>query len=311
MRDLHYLSKFRERLSYLYIEKCRLERYHNSVAAETEKWRIPIPVCDLALILLGPGTTITHEAMKVLANSNCQIAWSGEHGVRMYAQGLGGTHSSSRLMKQAEMWGDAEKRMEVVKRMYEIRFGESLDENFNLNQVRGKEGNRVRSCYKALAKRYSVEWHGRSYDPKRWNNGDSVNKAISAANACLYGIVHAAIVSLGFSAGLGFIHVGKMLSFVYDIGDIFKTEVSLPIAFQTVSDLGDCGNPGSEVRVRCRDFYKTGKLMSKIVDKTIEVIYGNDDPGEDHGIGPGRIVPVVGRVEGGDIYWEDQCQDTG
>ena len=54
-------------------------------------------------------------------------------------------------------------------------------------------------------------------------------------HACLYGLAHAVIVALGCAPGLGFVHVGHECSFVYDIADLYKAEVTIPIAFEVAS----------------------------------------------------------------------------
>src|SRR5438105_15093577 len=99
------------------------------------------------------------------------------------------------------------------------------------------EGMRVRAAYAQTAKEYGIEWTGRNYDQDEWYQATPTNRALSAANACLYGICHAAIVSAGYSAALGFIHTGRMLSFVYDIADFYKVEVTIPLAFRLAASV--------------------------------------------------------------------------
>jgi CRISPR-associated protein Cas1 len=80
----------------------------------------------------------------------------------------------------------------------------------------------------------------------------------------LYGLCHAAIVATGFSAGLGFIHTGKMLSFVYDVADLYKCDVTIPVAFETARD---GWNTGVETRVRklCRQRLWEEKLLDRMI----------------------------------------------
>ena len=120
--------------------------------------------------------------------------------------------------------------------MYRFRFNENIPPIISLESIRGMEGLRVRRAYSEASDKYGVEWKGRNYDQNNWNNGDPINRALSAANACLYGVCHAGIVSAGYSAGLGFVHTGKMLSFVYDIADLYKTETTIPVAFQVTAE---------------------------------------------------------------------------
>ncbi|QLH75187.1 MAG: type I-E CRISPR-associated endonuclease Cas1 [Methanomassiliicoccales archaeon] len=275
IRDLHELPKFRDGLSYLYLEHCRIDQSENAIACRDLEGLVKIPCASLSLIMLGPGTSITHEAIKTIADNGCLVIWCGEEGVRFYAHGSGETRSSRRLLFQAEMCIDPIKRLEVVKRMYQIRFkGEEID-GLTVDELRGKEGIRVRGAYYRASKKYGVEWYGRNYERKNWSNADPVNRALSAANSCLYGLCHAAIVSLGYSPGLGFIHTGKQLSFVYDVADLYKTDLCIPIAFEKAV------NPGPtlerDVRIRMRDLIRENHLLSRIVDDIETILDIGDD----------------------------------
>ncbi|MCS6883969.1 MAG: type I-E CRISPR-associated endonuclease Cas1e [Acidobacteriota bacterium] len=263
MDDLHILPKVRDSLSYLYIEHKKVDRDSKAIALHDKEGKTTVPCSSLNLLMLGPGTSITHAAVLTLAENGCLISWVGEASVRFYAQGLGETRSSHRLLHQARMVSYPELRMQVVRRMYEMRFPEPLEPNLSLRQIRGKEGIRVREAYFKYSQLYGVKWKGRSFSTHDWNKSDPINRALSAANSCLYGICHAAIVAAGFSPALGFIHTGKMLSFVYDIADLYKVDVTVPIAFQTAAE----GTQDVETRVRhaCRDkFYQT-KLLQRII----------------------------------------------
>src|SRR5688572_6460795 len=172
MQNLQALPKLRDSLSYLYLEHGRVEQEHLAVAFVDKKGQhIPIPAAALGVLMLGPGTTITHAAVKALADNGCSIVWAGEDGTRMYAQGSGETRKAYHLLRQAELASDPEKRLGVVRRMYEIRFAESLAESLSLEQVRGLEGVRVRQAYSQASRRYKVIWKGRRYDRQDWNSG--------------------------------------------------------------------------------------------------------------------------------------------
>jgi CRISPR-associated protein Cas1 len=147
--------------------------------------------------------------------------------------------------------------------MYAYRFDESLADDFNLEQIRGHEGVRVRNIYKNMSRRYGVPWTGRRYDRSSWDRSDPINRALSSANALLNGICHAAILSGGYSPGLGFIHTGKQLSFVYDVADLYKTEISIPVAFESTA----LGSDGLEARVRqrMRQKFRETKLLQRIL----------------------------------------------
>ena len=153
--------------------------------------------------------------------------------------------------------------------MYAMRFGCRLDketeEDRSLNALRGMEGVRMREAYAEAAEIHGVRWTGRRYDRHNWHKADPINKALSAANACMYGICHAAIVSGGYSTALGFIHTGKQLSFVYDIGDLYKTEITIPLAFRTTAESSD--DVEERVRYACRDAFRQSRLLKRILDE--------------------------------------------
>jgi CRISPR-associated protein Cas1 len=153
--------------------------------------------------------------------------------------------------------------MQVVRRMYQLRFSEKFDPALTLQQIRGMEGVRVRDAYAKAAQEAGITWSGRSYKRDEWNKADPANRALSAANSCLYGICHAAIVSAGFSPALGFVHTGKMLSFVYDIADLYKTEITVPVAFRAAAE--DSGQLERRARITCRDRFLSSRLLERII----------------------------------------------
>lgn len=278
-QDLHLLPKLRDSLSYLYVEHAVLERRDGALLVLQETGKTAVPVANLSLLMLGPGTSLTHAAVKLLAENGCSILWTGEDIQHFYAQGLGETRRAYHLQRQAELVSDPQLRLQVVLRMYEMRFGHELDPDLTLEQIRGMEGVRVRTAYANASRRFQVPWQGRLYDRSNWNNADPINRALSAANAVLNGICHAAIVSGGYSPALGFLHTGRQLSFVYDIADLYKARFTIPIAFETVSE----GSHEVEKRARtaCRERFREEKLLQQIlpdIDSLLQVAPEEDLP---------------------------------
>ena len=263
MMDLQTLPKIRDSWSFLYVEKCRIEQEDKAIAIHDGRGRTPVPCASLTTLFLGPGTTITHAAVRALADNGCLVVWSGEDSVRFYAVGMGETRSSANLIHQARMWADPVQHLAVVKRLYELRFEETLPPMMTLRQIRGREGMRVRKAYADAAATTGAPWRGRSYKSARWSRTDPVNRALSAANSYLYGVCHAAIISAGFSPALGFIHTGKMLSFVYDVADLYKTSVTIPAAFKVAAE--SSASLENRVRVACRDAFKDTRLLARII----------------------------------------------
>jgi CRISPR-associated protein Cas1 len=263
IQDLHILPKFRDGWSYLYLEHCKIEQEARAIAVWDAKGKVPVPCASLALLLLGPGTSITHAAVTALADNGCLVSWVGEGAVRFYSHGQSLTRNSDNLLHQARLWADPALRLQVVLRLYHMRFPEPLPDNLTLQQIRGNEGVRVREAYARASRETGVPWQGRAYRRDSWDAADPVNRALSAGNSCLYGICQAGIQAVGLSPALGFIHTGKMLSFVYDVADLYKTRVSIPIAFGETAR----GELKLETRVRqaCRDAFNEQKLLKRII----------------------------------------------
>lgn len=263
LQDLLQLPRVEDSWTFLYTDKVRIQRADYSIELCDRERRIPVPVAALSALILGPGATITHAAVLALAESGCSIVWAGEGLARFYASGLGETRRTHNLEAQARAWADADEHMTVVRRMYSMRFSDPLPEGLTLQQIRGREGVRVRQAYAELARETGIEWHGRDYKRDNWYSATPVNRALSAANACLYGVCHAAIVATGFSPALGFIHTGKSLSFVYDIADLYKVDVTVPAAFR--ASAARPNNLESHVRRTCRELFMDTKLIERVV----------------------------------------------
>lgn len=232
--------------------------------------RTHIPVGSIACIMLEPGTRVSHAAIKLAAMVGTLLVWVGEAGVRMYSSGQPGGARSDKLLYQAKLALDDDLRLKVVKKMFELRFGEPAPSRRSIEQLRGIEGSRVRETYLLLAKRYHVKWHGRKYDPKDWQKGDTVNQCISAATSCLYGITEAAVLAAGYAPAIGFVHSGKPLSFVYDIADIIKFDTVVPKAFEIAAK--NKIDPDREVRVACREIFRSQKTLAILIPLIEEVL---------------------------------------
>src|SRR5579859_1149804 len=113
MHDLHILPKVRDSWSYLYVERCQIDQDAKAIACRDVNGLTPVPVATLALLMLGPGTSITHAAIRTLAENGCSVLWVGEQAVRFYAQGLGETRSARRLLRQARLWADTQLHLRV------------------------------------------------------------------------------------------------------------------------------------------------------------------------------------------------------
>lgn len=271
---LQELPQISSRLSFLYLEHCQLSREDSAILVRDDQGTVRIPAAAISTLLLGPGTNVTHRAIELIGDAGVGIVWVGEHGVRYYASGRPLTHRAHLLMRQAEMVSNQRLHLKVVRKMYQLRFPDEDVSGLTTQQLRGREGSRVRKAYKSASEKWGVKWKWREYDPDNFSDGDPVNQALSAGNVCLYGLAHAVITALGCSPGLGFIHVGHECSFVYDVADLYKAEITIPLAFEIASENPD-DLPGV-VRRRVRDVIASTHLLERMV-KDIRFLLLKDD----------------------------------
>lgn len=263
--ELKELPMIGDRVSFIYIEHAKINRQDSAITVRDVRGTINIPAAMVGVLLLGPGTDISHRAVELIGDTGTAMVWVGEHGVRHYAHGRALGHSTKLLEKQAKLVSNRNSRLEVARKMYQMRFvGEDVSK-LTMQQLRGREGARVRNLYRKYSKEYDVQWDGRDYDVDNYEGGSPVNQALSAANVCLYGLVYSVLVALGMSPGLGFIHTGHDLSLVYDIADLYKAEVSIPLAFELASQIEEGEDIGRKARLKVRDIFVEEKLMEKVV----------------------------------------------
>ena len=116
------LPKVRERISFIYLERCVINRQENAITITDARGTVFLPSAVLSVIMLGPGTKITHRAMELLGDSGVTSIWVGEYGVRYYAHGRPLTHTSKLLLAQANLVTNSRTRIDVARKMYAMRF---------------------------------------------------------------------------------------------------------------------------------------------------------------------------------------------
>lgn len=277
--DIQELPQISDRMTFLYLERCKINRQDSAVTVLDEKGITYIPSGSISVLLLGPGTEITHRAIELIGDSGISICWIGEKGVRYYAGGRPLTHSSRLILKQAELVSNQRKHLEVARKMYIMRFPDEDVSGLTLQQLRGREGSRIRNVYRMESKKWGVEWNGREYDPENFTESDIVNQALSAGHACLYGLAHSVICSIGCSPALGFVHVGHECSFVYDIADLYKAEITIPVAFEIASC--ETEDISGAVRRRVRDEMTKAHLLERMVRDIKYLLMPEDNSDKD------------------------------
>ncbi len=270
------LFRVEDRVTFLHLERCQVSRSDNSITATDQRGTIHVPAATISCVLLGPGTRVTHHAMMLLASCGVSVVWVGEESVRYYAHGSPLAKSTRLLEAQARAVSNKRSRLAVARRMYEQRFPDEAVGHLTMQQLRGREGARVRALYRYHSIRTGVEWHRRDYDPNAFAASDDINQALSAAHSCLYGVVHAVIVSLGCAPGLGFVHTGHSRAFVYDIADLYKADMTIPISFDVIAS--GAVDVSGETRRRVRDAMRTSTVLERCVRDVKRLLLPDEGP---------------------------------
>ncbi|MBN2586395.1 MAG: type I-E CRISPR-associated endonuclease Cas1 [Candidatus Fermentibacteraceae bacterium] len=213
---------------------------------ELESGVYAIPFQTVSVIMLGPGCTVSHDALRILARHNTGLIAIGEGGVRYYASMPFGPDESRLARKQVMAWAEVTgRKIDIVRRMYAWRLGEIFPAE-NIEVLRGMEGARVKTMYKRISEQYDVPWHGRRYDRSNPNSADLPNQAINHAASAVEGAAMIAVAATGTIPQLGFIHEDSGISFCLDIADLFRDEITVPVAFKAVTKFKEQRNQSLE-----------------------------------------------------------------
>jgi CRISP-associated protein Cas1 len=239
-----------------------------------------IPFQQVSCILLGPGTVISHDALRLLARQQTGVLAVGSNGIRLYATSMPfGPDRSALARKQANLWANEKSRINVVRKMYEYRFGEPLpDYARDIASLRGIEGKRVKKVYERLAQQYVIDWNGRRFDRNNPEDDDTVNKAINHATTATYAAAQIAVAVTGTIPQLGFIHESSGRAFALDIADLFRSTVSLPIAFQSAKQVSDGKgeNIESQTRKLAGKTFQKENVIPNMIDQIKNLLESDD-----------------------------------
>lgn len=232
------LPQIKDKYPFIYLERGRLEIDDSSVKwIDADGNVVPLPVATINTLLLGPGTTVTHDAIKTATSANCAISWVGEDSLLFYAAGILPTADTRNLKRQLELAANEDSALKIARWMFAKRFPDADLEGKSLNSMMGMEGNRVRALYQQKAEQYGVGWKGRQFVPGKFEFSDLTNQILTATNAALYGILCSAVHSMGYSPHIGFIHSGSPLPFIYDLADLYKEPLCIDLAFHLTRDM--------------------------------------------------------------------------
>ncbi|MEL7059204.1 MAG: type I-E CRISPR-associated endonuclease Cas1e [Acidobacteriota bacterium] len=237
-----------------------------------------IPFQMLSCLLLEPGVSVSHDALRLLARHGVGMVATGRGGVRFYASLPAGPETSARARRHARLWSDPDARIQVARRMFAMRLGEILAPR-DLNALRGLEGARMKATYRRLAEQYGIRWHGRRYDRNRPETADLPNQAINHASSALEGAALVAVAAAGAIPQLGFIHEEAGHAFALDVSDLFRDSVLIPVAFEAVQRFRDDERRSLERHVRslAGERFRKEKVVAAMIERIKGLIDADDD----------------------------------
>lgn len=254
------------------------------VCAESDEMKAgdyAIPYQNVSLVLLGPGSTVSHDALRILARHGTLLAAVGEGGTKFYtAPPMGQAHSDV-ARKHARLWADEKARLDIARKMYAVRFGK-IPPHREIAVLRGIEGARMKEIYRIQADRYRLPWEGRRYDRGRPDDADVANQAINHAATFVECAADVAVAAVGALPPLGFVHEDSNNAFTLDIADLHRAELTIPLAFKAARHCLD--NPGLNLERTLRKEaaveFRRSKLIPKMIDRIKELL-SVDDAGRD------------------------------
>ncbi|MFW6085775.1 MAG: type I-E CRISPR-associated endonuclease Cas1e [Myxococcota bacterium] len=243
-----------------------------------------IPFQMLTGILIQPGTTVSHDALRLLARHGTGLVAVAEGGVRFYASMPFGPDDSARARRQAILWADEESRLHTARRMYAWRLGEVFPDA-QIEVLRGMEGARVKETYRRLAERFGVQWRHRRYDRDRPDWADLPNQALNHASSAVYAAAEVAVAVTGTIPQLGFIHEDSGIAFALDIADLFRDSVTVPIAFSAAKSFMAERLHGEttverHVRQHAGRLLRREQVIGKMIDRIKELLDADDRGGD-------------------------------
>lgn len=254
-----------------------------------------IPFQMVSMILLGPGSTVSHDALRLCARHGTALAAVGDDGVRSYTAPPLIPDRSGLARRQARVWADSEgSRLDIARRMYAWRLGEILPHS-DIARLRGVEGARVKEMYKLQAQRFGLQWQGRRYDRSNPNSADPPNQALNHAASAIEAAAAIAVAATATIPQLGFIHEDPGQSFVLDIADLFRDDTTVPAAFGAVVEWTKDPSQSIEriVRKHAGRALSKSDVIARMIDR-IKQLFGDPET-----TGPSARQPLTGSANPG------------
>lgn len=262
-----------DRHGVMYLDRGRLEvedgclRFIAAGGGALDAGDYQLPHQSVSIILIGPGSSVTHDALRILAAHGCALAAVGTGGIRFYTAPPLLPDTSALARRQVMLWSDPKSRVAVARSMYTLRFGEEVKAR-TLDMLRGMEGARLKRLYELIAQRFGVPWNGRHYDRNNPNATDVPNQAINHAASAVEAAAAIAVASTATIPQLGFVHEDSGQSFVLDVADLVRHDVTLPIAFGAAKYVLKRSDENLEriVRTKAAEVLTNSQVISRLIE---------------------------------------------
>mgnify|MGYP001393522160 CR=1 FL=1 len=272
-----------DRHGVIYLDRGRLEvedgclRFVAAGGGALDAGDYQLPHQSVSIILIGPGSSVTHDALRILAAHGCALAAVGTGGVRFYTAPPLLPDTSALARRQVMLWSQPKERLAVARAMYTLRFGEEVKAR-TFDMLRGMEGARLKRLYELTAQKFGVSWNGRRYDRNNPNAADLPNQAINHAASAVEAAAAIAVAATATIPQLGFIHEDSGQSFVLDVADLVRHDVTLPIAFGAAKHVMKRRDENLErvVRTRAAELLTSSQVVSRLIDN-IKTLLGSPD----------------------------------
>jgi len=236
-----------------------------------------IPYQGVSIILLGPGSTLTHDVLRLLGRHGTLLAAVGSGGTKFYTAPPMGQGDSDMARRHAMLWSDETSRLDVARRMYAFRFGRVLPHR-DISVLRGIEGGRIKELYSVEAERHGIPWKGRRYDRNNPSATDVPNQAVNHAATFVESAADVAVAAVGAIPPLGFVHEQSSNAFTLDIADLYRADLTIPLAFQIARRVLDDPTLSieRELRYEAARQFRRRKLIPGMIDRVKDLLHVDD-----------------------------------
>lgn len=281
-----YIPRLKNRIVSLYIEHARVSVKNDNVVFESKTGLHSLPAASVAILMLGPGTSITHDASQVLSECGTLCAWCDSFGGNCHSFIIPNTNvwtdSTRNIEQQAKIVATAKLRTQAVRKMFLLRYGDEYDQTKkrSISHMRGIEGRHVRKTYENCAREFGVKWNGRVARASDMDSDDTANFIITMTMQEIYNVVTAVCHAIGCATSLGILHKGHSRSFVFDIADLWKESKVIPFAFEQSAILGEGVNirlyeHKKLIRSIIKDFVERECFVQRSVEAIDEILWGS------------------------------------